>query len=183
MMKSQDIVILLKLAGPRDVAEAEDRGLTSDGAVSVRGLEAALGISKSEVSASLKRSLVSGLAVRDRSGPHVRPVRRHLVQFILNGLRFVFPARLGAMTRGVPTAFAAPMLEGQLLSSGTFVSVWPFARGEVMGQSIEPLYASVPKAALKDAWLYEVLALIDALRIGGPRESALAGELIKKRLS
>lgn len=179
MMKSQDIVILLKLAGALEVGGQSQR---ANNALSVRGLEAALGISKSEVSASLRRSLASGLAIKDRDGSHVRPVRRHLVQFLIHGLRFVFPARQGAMTRGIPTAFAAPMLEGRLISAAPFVCVWPSAHGEVIGQALEPLYPSVPEAALNDPWLYEVLALIDAVRIGGARENALAGDLLKARL-
>ena len=71
-MKSQDIVILLKLVS---LQEQEDSGLLdSADAVSgreelfsVRGLGASLGISKTEVSASLNRSLESGLATKDRN--------------------------------------------------------------------------------------------------------------------
>ena len=38
------------------------------------------------------------------------------------------------------------------------------------GQSIEPLYPSVPETVLKDEKLYELLAITDAIRVGRTRE-------------
>src|SRR6187402_2673817 len=106
-MKSQDVVILLKLIALREQEASGCPG--SDGkpvgadAFSVRGLERSLGISKSEISASLKRSVDSGLAVADGLGPWIKPNRRHLCDFIAKGLKFVFPAKPGARVRGLPT--------------------------------------------------------------------------------
>jgi len=40
----------------------------------------------------------------------------------------------------------------------------------------------VPNAALRDERLYRYLALTDAIRIGGPRESGLARELLEARI-
>lgn len=60
--------------------------------------------------------------------------------------------------------------------------VWPYADGNVRGQSVAPLYPSVPYAASRDPKLHEFLALIDALRVGRARERNLAVEEIKKRL-
>jgi hypothetical protein len=51
--------------------------------------------------------------------------------------------------------------------------VWPFPEGEHRGVTLEPLYKSAP-AALRDPFLYELLALIDALREGRVRERKLA---------
>ena len=45
-----------------------------------------------------------------------------------------------------------------------------------------PLYPSVPEAALKDEKLHELLALVDALRVGRAREKELAIRELKKRL-
>ncbi|AWM27577.1 hypothetical protein AOX55_00004798 (plasmid) [Sinorhizobium fredii CCBAU 25509] len=86
------------------------------------------------------------------------------------------------MQRGVPTAFAAPMLEGLLVSGGTYDYVWPYAAGREMGQSVEPLFKSVPEAALKDERLYEYLALVDAIRLGNQRELGLATHHLKSRI-
>ena len=149
---------------------------------SVRGLAADLGISKTEVNASTHRSVSSGLAVKDRASGQPRPNRRDLYNFIVYGLKFVFPAKPGAMTRGIPTAFAAAPLKGLLISAGEYIYVWPYAKGKERGQSVEPLFRSVPEAALKDDRLYEYLALVDAVRLGNQREAGLAAERLSERL-
>lgn len=186
-MKSQDIVILLKLAS---LQEREKQGCFEqpgcptkrEDPYSVRGLESSLGISKTEVNASIKRSVASGLAVKDREFGRARPNCRNLYNFIIHGLKFVFPAKPGAMTRGIPTAFAAPMLESLLISAGEYIYVWPYARGKAMGQSVGPLFKTVPEAAQKDDRLYEYLALVDAIRLGNRREAGLAAERLSERL-
>jgi len=48
--------------------------------------------------------------------------------------------------------------------------------------SFTPLHKNVPQAALEDAKLYELLALVDALRDGRARERELAGHELKRRL-
>lgn len=185
-MKSQDVVVLLKLVSLED---AERLGLPlppasagGEDPYSVRALEAALGISKTEISASIKRSIASGLAIKDRKSGRPKPSRPQLRDFIVHGLKFVFPATHGAMQRGLPTAFAAPVLSQSLHSAGTLVSVWPHARGKELGQSVEPLFKTVPEAALKDERLYAYLALVDAIRLGNPREANLAADFLKERL-
>jgi hypothetical protein len=141
-----------------------------------------LGISKTEVNASIKRSLSSGLAMKDRDSGRAKPHRHNLRDFIVHGLKFVFPARPGAMTRGVPTAFAAPMLKNLLVSAGEYIFVWPSAQGQDKGQSVQPLYKTVPDAVRKDERLYEYLALVDAIRLGNQREAGLAAERLSERL-
>ncbi len=183
-MKGQDIVVLLKLAS----LELTKHGPSDEGSsyrehsYSVRGLEAALGISKTEVNASIKRCISSGLAIKEpRTGRPV-PNRRNLYNFIIHGLKFVYPAKPGAMTRGIPTAFAAPPLKNLLISGGNYIYVWPYASGKTMGQSVEPLFKSVPEAVKKDDRLYEYLALVDAIRLGNQREAGLATERLSERL-
>jgi hypothetical protein len=44
------------------------------------------------------------------------------------------------------------------------------------------LYKTVPQAALRDPLLYQMLALIDAIRDGRTRERHLAEEAVKSRL-
>lgn len=122
-MKSQDIVILLKLISLQE--QEQEQGVErvrleaqGDDSYSVRNLEASLGISKTEVNESIKRSLASGIASKDRDLGRPKPSRRSLFNFIVHGLKFTFPANPGSMQRGIPTAFAAPMLEGLLVSAG-----------------------------------------------------------------
>jgi hypothetical protein len=53
----------------------------------------------------------------------------------------------------------------------------------VRGESFGPLYKSAPKAARQDAQLYELLALVDAIRAGRARERRLAAEMLEARLA
>lgn len=172
-MKSQDIVILLKLASLEDQIRRGylDQSANSD-PFALRNLEGELGISKTEISASLRRSIAARLAIRSNDHPRVN--RRNLTEFVQYGLKYVFPAKPGAPERGVATSFAAPMLEGQLVSSGADIYVWPHAEGRQRGLSITPLFKSAPDAALMDERLYELLALVDAIRLGNQREENLA---------
>lgn len=185
-IKSQDIVVLLKLVSLQEQEEKEpgefQRSFQGEAPYSARGLESLLGISKTEINASIKRTLSTGLAIKDRDSGRPKPNRRNLHSFIVHGLKFVFPAKPGAMTRGIPTAFAAPMLKGQLVSGGEYIYVWPSAEGRDMGQSVQPLFKSVPEAVQKDERLYEYLALVDAIRLGNQREVGLAGERLSERL-
>lgn len=175
-IKGQDVVILLKLVSLEQARKASPGREAARAPHTTRDLEMQLGISKTEVSASLRRSLQLGLAVRDREDGLFLANARGLLDFIRHGLKFVFPAAPGAMTRGMPTAFAAPMLEGLLLSAGQYHYVWPSPDSETVGQRIKPLFHSVPEAARQDPRLYEYLALVDAVRLGGRREADLAGE-------
>lgn len=181
-MKSQDIVILLKLVSLEQGGAHVGREAHNEDPYSVRGLESALGISKTEVNASIKRSVSSGLAVKDRESGRAKPNRRNLYNFIVHGLKFVFPAKPGPMTRGIPTAFAATPLKNLLVSAGTYICVWPYAKGKDIGQSVEPLFRSVPQAVQRDDRLHEYLALIDAVRLGNQREAGLAAERLSERL-
>jgi hypothetical protein len=81
----------------------------------------------------------------------------------------------------MPTAHAAPPLEGQIIE-GDLPPVWPDAEGKVRGVTFEPLHKAAPKAARKDPALYELLALIDAVRDGRVRERQLAEKELSARL-
>ena len=50
------------------------------------------------------------------------------------------------------------------------------------GYAFSPLYPSVPAAALQDSRLYELLALVDAIRDGRARERNLAAKELEARL-
>jgi len=208
-MKSQDILLMLKLVSlerqqsaavpgnrgalgipddwrgwdpvPDDGHAAAPVALTDD-AYSVRALEESTGISKSEVSGSLRRCIDVGLAKAERGSGIPRANTRALHEFITHGLKLVFPARPGPLVRGIPTAHAAPVLAGRLMSAGEHAHVWEDASGTIQGQRVEPLYKTVPRAVRRDAQLYAMLALVDAIRLGQERESALAGKLLGQYL-
>ncbi len=44
----------------------------------------------------------------------------------------------------VITYFAAPVMEGKVMSAGDTVNVWPDATGKTIGQAITPLFKSAP---------------------------------------
>jgi len=156
--------------------------LNSQDRYSVRNLEAMTGISKSEISASLKRSISVGLAVLGRNTKSPRANSRALKEFIEYGLKYVFPAEPGKIMRGIPTSFAAPIMAGKLMSAGDVINVWPDPTGKEKGQSIQPLFKSVPRAVKQDPELYKLLALVDAIRLGNARESKIAIELLEESL-
>ena len=86
------------------------------------------------------------------------------------------------MTRGVPTRYAASPLKQHLEQGKEPPPVWPYAEGSIRGYSYAPLHKNVPKAALSDPDLYELLVLVDALRDGKARERELAGKELRERL-
>ena len=168
VLKPQDVLVLLKLValGP--------------GRWSYNVLANDLGMSPSEVHAAVKRAVAARLAVS--RGDVVAPAFVALTEFLTHGVQYAFVPERGALTRGMPTAHAAPPLRDALAASNDPSPVWPDPDGEVRGLAFSPLYKAAPKAARKDPRLYELLALVDAVRGGGARERALALKLLEKRL-
>ena len=147
---------------------------------SVRALSAALGLSKSEISNSLNRCKDIGLVHTDRQNglPTVRS--EALLDLVKYAIRYIFPAKLGPIVRGIPTAFAAPIMEGKVMSAGDLIPVWPDAHGKKKGQEVVPLFKTVPGAVKKDELLYHFLALVDAIRIGNPHEAKVADSMLRE---
>jgi hypothetical protein len=166
-LKPQDIVVLLKLC-------------VSTPDWTYRALSSELFISVSEIHQCLQRAAASDLYDAQRR----RPKLRNLEEFVLHGLKYAFPAIRGSLTRGIPTSYAAPPLAKHFHEPLTDnPPVWPMAQGAVSGYELSPLYPSAPKAAKLDARLYELLAMIDALRTGKARERKLAQDIICQRLT
>ncbi|MFO7544437.1 MAG: hypothetical protein R6W77_02975 [Trueperaceae bacterium] len=160
---------------PQDLAVAVVLALPDMGTWTYASLADRLGLSASEAHAAVKRAGFAGLV----RGRHVD--RHALFEFLEHGVRYAFFAVRGAPTRGVPTGAAAPPLDA--LISVKDGPVWPSAEGSARGYALEPLYRSVPQAALRDRTIHELLALIDALRDGGVRERELAMRELRSRLA
>jgi hypothetical protein len=107
--------------------------------------------------------------------------RQALLEFLVHGVRYVFPPVLGAEAQGIPTAASAPVLGGKLPEAPSVV--WPAEEGAAHGRSLLPLYGKAPRAALADEYLYRTLALVDVLRLGQLRERRLAQGLLDEDLS
>lgn len=165
-MRPQDILILLKI-----ISMENDQWLNIEVA---RGLK----ISQSEITESLERSKIARLIDPDK-----RVVFRNaLLEFLVFGLKYVFPVLPGPVVRGIPTSHSAPPLL-TYISQGTETYVWPDPEGKQRGQSITPLYKTVPQAVKEDLKLYEFLVLIDAIRVGRAREVNFAIKELSKRLN
>lgn len=82
--------------------------------------------------------------------------------------------------RGIPTSYAAPPLCA-LISSSADPPVWPHPMGSTRGSAFSPLHKTVPEAAALGGQLYQLLALVDAIRDGQAREAALAIQELKAR--
>lgn len=168
VLKPQDVVVVLKLSGfggkrPPFAQIAKD-----------------LCLSVSEVHAAVKRAqaahLLHGPELGDRANGNA------LEEFLIHGVKYAFPAHHGAMTRGLPTSYAAEPLRRYVKPGDEPVPVWPDPTGPVRGTAFEPLYRNVPEAAKRDSHLYELLALIDAIRDGRARERRLAEKELVTRL-
>ncbi len=166
-VKSQDILILLKIVCWRD---QEWRSLD---------LARELKLSPAEVCMALERARRVGFLDPQKQSVMKAP----FLEFLLHGVKYVFPAEPGPLCRGIATAHSAAPLANRIVSEENDQYVWPHDEGEVRGQAITPLYATAPGAALRDPRLYEFLALIDALRVGRARERNIAAQEIENRLS
>lgn len=105
-----------------------------------------------------------------------------LLELLVHGVRYLLPPVWTSITRGIPTAHAAPPLVGAIVDDET-QPVWPHPDGTVRGQGLKPIYKSVPDAARDDHVVHEWLALVDAIRSGRARERELAARLLKERLA
>ena len=168
-LKPQDLLVLLKVA-----AHPPQRWTYA-------ALGDALGLSASEAHACVKRAVASGLAVAP-SRVEWSPVLPNLLEFLLHGVRYVWPAAAGPVKRGVPTAFGAEPLASRLMAAPGEAPVWAHPEGKAKGPTLPPLYRTAPQAALADPSLYRLLALLDALRTGRARERSLAARLMEAEL-
>jgi len=142
-----------------------------------------LGISASECNEGVKRALTCGLLRLSRTSTRPLPVGKALAEFLVHGLKYIFPGQEGTLARGIPTGFAAPVLASELLSAGEHIHVWPDPRGMAKGLTLQPIHKAVQVAVRYDATLYELLALVDAIRFGKLREVKIASEKLVGELS
>lgn len=166
MLKGQDVVVLLKLLG-------------SPEALSVRELAGQLGFDAAGTHRAMSRLDEAGLYSAGRR--RVYPAAGE--EFLIHAAKFSFPPRWGSEVRGVPTSWAAEPLKEELAEPGGLPPVWPYSKGTVRGLELEPLHPMVPEAALADPKLWQLLALVDALRSNDSvRTNQLAEKLLRERI-
>jgi hypothetical protein len=147
-MKSEDVLILLKIAATRGLPWTEDY------IASETGHEVA------EVKRSLETLRTSRLIVNNQLRDE------EFKDFILFRVHNIFPARPGEIVRGICTG-AKP---GQFFTGNlpyTPITVWPYEHGKEMGYRIHPLSPHCCFAALNDPQLRKLLAITETMRIVG----------------
>lgn len=135
-----------------------------------------LGMSPSTVHQSVRRLQGAGLLRAESRIPN----RRALTEFVAHGVRYAFPASVGREVRGVPTAHSGPVLQAQFDAEDAFV--WPDASGPSRGTSLTPLYPGATTLPERAPEVYQLLTLVDALRVGRARERAAAITELHRRL-
>jgi hypothetical protein len=171
MLKPQDCVVLIKILANPNIEWSQ------------RQLSRVLSISLAEINGGIKRLNEAGLLRKNEDGafsPNINAAE----EFLISSIKFLFPAKLGEYTRGMPTSIAAPIFHEKIAIGNDPIPVWPDAFGEKKGVALEPLYHTIPKALHEnpDQSFYEFLVLIDAIRSGRPRERNLAIALLKEKL-
>jgi len=165
VIRSADILVLLALLS------------LGDESWTVRSLAERLGVPHPKVQRALSRLAEAGLYDRDRR----QPVRRAAREFLVHGLKYLNPLTEGPIERGVPTAWAAAPLRGEIVADD-LPPVWPSPHGTHRGPAVRPLDPALTE--LVGSWpeVAELATLTDALAIGDARTRALAQEHLLSRL-
>lgn len=179
-MRPQDVVVILKLIAQQPAIKEEGKAKMSLKAIinnQNKTIARNLQMSEAEISESLSRSEYAGL-IADKVTKKVN--KRAFLEFLIYGIKYVFPTHPGALVRGIPTAHSASPMKEQIISDELFV--WEYSEGMVRGQAIEPLYHTIPQVVEEDPKLYELLALVDSIRTGTARINSIASKELENRI-
>ncbi|MBA3586030.1 MAG: hypothetical protein H0W41_00150 [Chloroflexi bacterium] len=171
MLKAQDLICALAI---RLVPHAW----------SYSSLSAFTGLSTSQSHIACRR-LVDAKLLRQDEGAAWQVPAANLAEFLAHGVPYVFPARLGEATRGIPTAYSAPFVASAFVASNDAAPlVWPTMDGEVKGNSLEPLHPCQLRCIAKPGGepIYRALVCVDLLRVGQARERAWATDTLNALL-
>lgn len=166
MLRSQDVLVALRLS------------LREERRPTFQDLSIELGISSSQVHTSVRRAVQCRL-VNEETRVAISP---NLLEFLVHGLKYVFPPVFTSIVSGVPTSIAAAPLRAHFSLGDEALPVWPHPHGSLRGEGLEPIHPAVPEAAQKNPALHELLALTDAVRAGRARERAMAIKELGARL-
>ncbi|GAB1268957.1 hypothetical protein NBRC116493_22100 [Aurantivibrio infirmus] len=179
-VSKQKTVMVMELKSQDSLIAVAIWSLQNDKKVmSIRELAAWLGVSQGEISKGAKRLIGAGLLV-DRGGQW-HPQVNALLEWLSYGVRYAYPIKQSGFGRGVPTAWNCPHIHSELVAPVP-AYVWSRPGGEVEGVIIEPIHPKVPQSAIDDLGTYQVMALVDAIRMGKPRELAIARKELKALL-
>ena len=138
-------------------------------------LGASIGLSASQCHSAFGRLILAALVDSHQK----LPIKTNVLELLQHGVKYLFPAKPGVVVKCVPTAHSAPVWKDRLIAPPEMKFVWEHPKGRVKGSKIVPLYKSVPDLSLKDEWIYTILAVVDSIRLGKPRERNEASSILK----
>jgi hypothetical protein len=169
-MKPQDILLMIKIF------------LKEPGSWTISRMAHELYMSGSEVHSGIKRLKASRLIMVHPETNLIIPCLDNMKEFLVHGLKYIFPVEIGKEVRGMATAHSALPLSELIDCAQDDVLVWPYEFGNIRGKSIVPLFRSAPKAAENDICFYRMLVVLDGIRIGRNREYNLSVKLLSEML-
>ena len=136
-------------------------------------LSSATGLSVGECHNAVRRLSLARLI----SPASRRPATELLHRFLVHGVPCAFPAVVGPPSVGVATAHSAGVFTGKVISEERFV--WPDADGAERGLALTPLFPRAAQLSTRNRALYDLLTIVDTLRVGRAREKKVAEELLR----
>jgi len=163
-----DVAVALRL-----LLEAEER---------YEPLADALATSTSAVHRGVARLQSAGL-LRASSRTVARPALR---EFLLHGVRYAFPPMRGPEVTGLATAWShspiAALLTAESAPDTMRPLVWPDESGTVRGDMLVPLFPAAARVSQRDPRLHDLLAAVDALRLGSPAVRRVVSDHLAERI-
>lgn len=168
MLKGQDIAILIKLLLKLQAKEN----------IEFKNIAHELYISQSEVTKSIKRLEKSKLLTR-YSDASIELHKHELIELLVHGVKYLFPAEINIATRGMPAAYSSPHFKKIILSEETYI--WPYINGDTKGLALTPIYKTLPNALDRspDESFYVIISALDLIRLGGKRENKIAKNVLE----
>jgi len=167
-LRPQDVLVVCKLFSFK----------VADEDWTYSGLGESVGISAGEAHNAVDRCRCASIV-----GAGGNIVRKNLRDLLTVAAPRIFYAVRGGLSRGMPTGIWAPPLLEKFERSGSLPTTWPCETGPCeRGESVDPIYPSAPIAA-RDPLVYELLALVDVIRVGGAADRNRAIAMIDGRTS
>jgi len=168
-LKAQDTLVAIKIWSLR-CARRE---------MPVREFADSVGISPGEVSKAVRRLINAGLVVERDAVWYVQ--QAGLCEWLSYGVRYAYAVKPSGFGRGVATSWNCALVESEMVAPSPAL-IWSQPGGNVEGVVIEPFHSKVPHASSLDDDLYRICALVDAIRLGKPRELKIARRELKQLL-
>ena len=165
--------------GPTDLYVLAGALAHEEGDWTLRELAATLQVDHTLVHRALKRAENANLYRTSTKQVNLASFE----ELTIHAARFIAPAPLGELTRGVPAAWAAePIATTIRQPKSELPPVWPDPLGAVRGQALQPLHSAAVRASPNTPRLASLLSIIDSLRAGDTRVRKVAAAALLETL-